>query len=100
MSRRKERARDAGGGAASEPGGEARGPGGAAAHGRGGAAARERDRVGRSRWGLGVQIGFALAVFAIAVLVAELAGAANLGVSFGVGQIAFAIAVAYLLIRR
>jgi hypothetical protein len=53
-----------------------------------------------SRWGLGFQIAFAVAVFGIGVLVAELAGAANLGVSFGIGQIAFAIAVAYLLVRR
>jgi hypothetical protein len=53
-----------------------------------------------SQWGLGVQIGFAVAVFAVATLVAELAGAANLGVAFGIGQIAFAIAVVYLLVRR
>jgi hypothetical protein len=39
-------------------------------------------------------------VFALAVLVAELAGAANLGVAFGVGQIAFAIAVVYLLLKH
>jgi hypothetical protein len=36
----------------------------------------------------------------VVVLVAELAGAANLGVALGVGQIAFAIAVIYLLLRR
>jgi hypothetical protein len=57
-------------------------------------------RASAARWGLAVQILFVVAVFALAVLIAELAGAANLGVSFGVGQIAFAIAVAYLLIRR
>ena len=91
MSRRKQRAREAGG-ASGGAGGEARGPGGAAA--------RERDRAGSSRWGLPLQIGFAVAVFAIAVVIAELAGAANLGVALGIGQIAFAIAVAYLLIRR
>jgi uncharacterized membrane protein (DUF485 family) len=34
------------------------------------------------------------------VVVAELAGAVNLGVALGVGQIAFAIAVVYLLVRR
>jgi hypothetical protein len=89
MSRRKQRA--------SEPSGAARDPGGPAG------AARERGGAApasRSRWGLGVQIAFAVAVFAVAATVAELAGAANLGVSFGIGQIAFAIAVAYLLIRR
>jgi hypothetical protein len=39
-------------------------------------------------------------VFALSVLVAELAGAANLGVAFGVGQIAFAIALVYLLLKH
>jgi hypothetical protein len=53
-----------------------------------------------SGWGLGVQVAFLAAIFAIVVLVAELAGAANLGVALGVGQIAFAIAVMYLLLRR
>jgi hypothetical protein len=43
---------------------------------------------------------FLAAVFGAVVLVAELADAANLGVAFGVGQIAFAIAVVYLLLRR
>jgi uncharacterized membrane protein HdeD (DUF308 family) len=51
-------------------------------------------------WGLGVQIIFLVAVFGVVVLVAELAGAANLGVALGIGQIAFAIAVVYLLVRR
>jgi hypothetical protein len=53
-----------------------------------------------SGWGLGVQLAFLVAVFAVVVIVAELAGAANLGVALGVGQIAFAIAVIYLLLRR
>jgi hypothetical protein len=53
-----------------------------------------------SGWGLGVQLAFLVAVFGVVVLVAELAGAANLGVALGVGQIAFAIAVIYLLVRR
>jgi hypothetical protein len=57
-------------------------------------------RPAASGWGLGVQIAFLVAVFAVTVLVAELAGAANLGVAFGVGSIAFAIAVVYLLVRR
>ena len=39
------------------------------------------------------------AVFGAAVGIAELAGAANLGVSFGIGQIAFAIALTALLTR-
>jgi hypothetical protein len=51
-------------------------------------------------WGLPLQVAFLAAVFALVVLVAELAGAANLGVALGIGQIAFAIAVVYLLMRR
>jgi hypothetical protein len=39
-------------------------------------------------------------VFGATVGIAELAGAANLGVSFGIGQIAFAIALTVLLIRE
>lgn len=49
---------------------------------------------------LSVQLVVLAAIFALAVVVAELAGAANLGVSLGVGQIAFAIALVYLLLRR
>ena len=44
-------------------------------------------------------IGILAVVFGVAVGIAELAGAANLGVSFGIGQIAFAIALAILLTR-
>jgi hypothetical protein len=69
---------------------DARGPSGEGAGGR-------RAASGR---GLGVQVAFLAAVFAVVVLVAELAGAANLGVALGVGQIAFAIAVIYLLVWR
>jgi hypothetical protein len=45
------------------------------------------------------RVAVCLAVFGVAVGVAELAGAANLGVSFGVGQVAFAIAVVAVLLR-
>jgi hypothetical protein len=41
-----------------------------------------------------------VAVFAVAVGIAELAGAASLGVSFGIGQIAFAITLIVLLTRE
>jgi hypothetical protein len=64
-----------------------------------GRAAAGRSRAGSS-WGLGLQIVFLAVVFGVTVLVAELAGAANLGVALGIGQIAFAIAVVYLLLRR
>jgi hypothetical protein len=40
------------------------------------------------------------AVFGAAVGIAELAGAANLGVSFGIGQVCFALALIVLLTRE
>jgi hypothetical protein len=40
-----------------------------------------------------------VAVFAVTAGVAELAGAANLGVAIAVGQVAFAIALVVLLLR-
>jgi hypothetical protein len=40
------------------------------------------------------------AVFGVAVGVSELAGAANLGVSFGIGQVCFALALIVLLTRE
>lgn len=42
----------------------------------------------------------ALAAFLAGVGVAELAGAANLGTALGVGQITFAAALVYLLLRK
>jgi hypothetical protein len=59
-----------------------------------------RAGVSSSSWSLPTQIAFAVAVFAAVSLIAELAGAANLGVALGVGQIGFAVAVVYLLVRR
>jgi hypothetical protein len=87
-------ARQARGGRSPGRPGEARQPRGDRPPGRRGAARAAGD------WGLGVQLAFLVAVFAVIVLVAELAGAANLGVALGVGQVAFAIAVIYLLVRR
>jgi len=49
--------------------------------------------------GLGAQIVLLIAIFAATVAIAELAGAANLGVALGVGQIVFAIALLFLLLR-
>jgi hypothetical protein len=40
-----------------------------------------------------------MVVFGVAVGLAELFGAVNLGVAFGVGQLAFAGALAWLLLR-
>jgi hypothetical protein len=40
-----------------------------------------------------------LAVFGLTVGIAELAGAASLGVAFGFGQIAFVLAVGWAMLR-
>jgi hypothetical protein len=44
-------------------------------------------------------IAIVVAAFAVAVGVAELFGAANLGVAFGVGQVVFALTLVTLLTR-
>jgi hypothetical protein len=41
-----------------------------------------------------------LGALALGTIAAELLGAANLGVALGVGQIAFAAAVLFVLLRR
>jgi len=46
------------------------------------------------------QFGLLAAVFAITVAVADLAGAANLGVALGIGQIVFMAAAMGLLLKR
>jgi hypothetical protein len=46
------------------------------------------------------QVVLLVAVFAAASGIAELAGAANLGTAFGIGQIAFVLALVALLLRR
>jgi hypothetical protein len=45
------------------------------------------------------QVGILVAVFALGTLVAELFGAANLGVALGVGQICFAIALVVVIVK-
>jgi hypothetical protein len=45
------------------------------------------------------QVALLVAVFAATVGLAELFGAANLGVAFGIGQIVFAIVLVALLLR-
>jgi hypothetical protein len=45
------------------------------------------------------QIAIALGVFALVSALAELFGATNLGTALGVGQLAFALTVAALIIR-
>lgn len=49
---------------------------------------------------LAVQALMLVAVFAGATVIAELLGAANLGTALGIGQIAFAATLVYLLLRR
>jgi hypothetical protein len=49
---------------------------------------------------LPAQLALLALAFAVGVGAAELAGAANLGVAFGVGQIAFALTLVALLLRR
>jgi hypothetical protein len=46
------------------------------------------------------KLAIVLAAFAVGVGVAELFGAKNLGTAFGVGQLTFAAALLYVLIRR
>jgi hypothetical protein len=50
--------------------------------------------------GLLAQTALLVAVFAAATGIAEAAGAANLGTSLGFGEIAFAIALVALLVKR
>jgi hypothetical protein len=54
----------------------------------------------RSSGRLPIDLGVLVAVFAAAVGIAELAGAANLGVAIGIGQVAFAPALVALLLRE
>ena len=41
-----------------------------------------------------------VAVFAVTAVVAELAGAANLGTSLGIAQVAFTVTLVALLLKR
>jgi hypothetical protein len=45
------------------------------------------------------QAGILVAVFAVTTLIAELVGAANLGVSFGIAAITFSIALVVVIVR-
>jgi hypothetical protein len=47
-----------------------------------------------------VDLAIMVGAFAAATIVAELAGAANLGTAMSFGQIAFALAAVYVLMRR
>jgi hypothetical protein len=47
-----------------------------------------------------VQIAILVAVLAVVTLIAELAGAANLGVSISIGSIAFTVVLMYFILKR
>jgi hypothetical protein len=55
-----------------------------------------RPRTGKR---VALDVAILIAVFAVTVAVAEIAGAANLGVAFGIGQVAFVVALVALLLR-
>ncbi|HYN91837.1 MAG TPA: hypothetical protein VER75_07940 [Thermoleophilaceae bacterium] len=60
----------------------------------------EREREPRApRLALATQLAILIAIFAVATVTAELAGAANVGVAVGVGQVAFAIGLVTLMMR-
>jgi hypothetical protein len=61
---------------------------------------RGDERASRAKATLPIQALALLAVFAVTTAIAELAGAANLGTAMGIGQVAFVIALVYLLLRR
>ena len=50
--------------------------------------------------GFAVHAALLLAVFALVTALAKLLGAANLGTAMGFGQIAFSIALVWLLLKR
>jgi hypothetical protein len=54
----------------------------------------------RRRAGWVVDLALILGAFVAATLVAELAGAPNLGTAMSFGQIAFALAAVFVLLRR
>lgn len=58
-----------------------------------------RAPQGGLQLGLGAQIALLIALFAVVTGIADLAGAASLGVAAGIGQIAFALGLVALLLR-
>ena len=47
-----------------------------------------------------VQVAILVAVLAVVTLIAELAGAANLGVAISIGSIAFTVVLMYFILKR
>ena len=52
------------------------------------------------RRGALIDLALMVGAFVLATVVAELAGAANLGTSMSFGQIAFALAAVFVVVRR
>ena len=106
MSRRRERGSgrrpaQSGTGSSGDPpkGGAARG-GGAPQSGRGWAPGPPAPNRRPPRLSFVAQVGVLVAVFAVVSLIADLAGAANLGVALGIGVIAFAISLVAVIVKN
>ena len=102
MSRRKRSGRGSEGGEGERAGESRSGPAGGVG---GRARGSWSGQAGASRSGRPNGLGFLpqlvvlAAAFGLGVGVAEVAGAANLGTAFGIGQIVFAITLLFLLVR-
>lgn len=60
----------------------------------------EPDPPQHPGWGLGPSAAVALGVFVVVSLLSWAAGAANLGVALGIGQIAFGLVLVALIVWR
>jgi hypothetical protein len=98
MSRRKRRP-GAAETVASSPEARSRGAADAAPRPTGAGGPTPRPTGPRASRRLALDIGILVAVFAVTVGISELAGAANLGVAIGVGQVTFAIVLVALMLR-
>jgi len=74
--------------------------GGAAQSGGGWAPGAPAPNRRPPRLSFGAQVGVLVAVFAAVSLIANLAGAANLGVALGIGVIAFSIALVVVIVKN
>ncbi len=77
-----------------------RGAAGRAQSGRGWAPGPPAPNRRPPRLSFVAQVGVLVAVFAVVSLIADLAGAANLGVALGIGVIAFAIALVAVIVKN
>jgi hypothetical protein len=57
-------------------------------------------RPSRGTSGLPIQVAILVAVLAVVTLIAELAGAANLGVALSIGSIAFTFVLMFFVLKR